>query len=306
LIDYWVSVLLGIVEGLTEFLPVSSTAHLRIAEALLNIPLQDAYWKMYSVVIQLGAILALTLLFLGRIIEFIRTFPEGEDGQHSAWNHPLTLTLAAFVVTAIPSLLLTKVIGEHLENLHFMALALIIGGIVMWAVDAWSVRQEPRVNEVEQMSLPQALWIGACQITSAVFPGTSRSMSTIAAGQLVGMTRPAALEFSFLLSIPTMFAATLYDLAKTVFPGFHPLGGHHHGASLGPVATGHAAIAPVTMTLHGWMVLAVGFIVSFFVALGVVEWFLQWVRNHGFVLFAVYRLIIGAALLTWGARLMAG
>ena len=305
MIDYWVSVLLGIVEGLTEFLPVSSTAHLRIAEAMLRIPLDDPYWKMYSVVIQLGAILALTLLFLGRIIEFIRTFPEGEDGRHTAWNHPLTLTLAAFVVTAVPSLLLTKVIGEHLENLHFMALALIIGGIIMWVVDAWSVRQDARVHEVEQMSLPQALWIGACQITSAVFPGTSRSMSTIAAGQVAGMTRPAALEFSFLVSIPTMFAATLYDLAKALFPGIH-LGGHHHAVNLGPVASGHAAIAPVTMTLHGWLVLAVGFIVSFFVALGVVEWFLQWVRNHGFVLFAVYRLIIGFALLSWSARLVAG
>jgi undecaprenyl-diphosphatase len=303
--DYWVSVLLGIVEGLTEFLPVSSTAHLRIAEALLNIPLGDAYWKMYSIVIQLGAILALTLLFLGRIIEFIRTFPGGEDGCHTVWNHPLTLTLAAFVVTAMPSLLLTKVIGEHLEDLHFMALALIVGGIVMWIVDAWSVRHEARVREIEQMSLPQALWIGACQITSAVFPGTSRSMSTIAAGQVAGMTRPAALEFSFLLSIPTMIAATLYDLAKALWPAFH-LFGRHHVTSLGPVATGHAAIAPVTMTLHGWLVLAVGFLVSFFVALGVVEWFLQWVRNHGFVLFAVYRLIVGAALLTWGARLAAG
>lgn len=306
MIDYWVSVLLGIVEGLTEFLPVSSTAHLRIAEAMLRIPLDDPYWKMYSIVIQLGAILALTLLFLGRIIEFIRTFPKGEDGRHTTWNHPLTLTLSAFVVTAIPSLLLTKVIGEHLENLHFMALALIIGGVIMWVVDAWSVRQEARVHEVEQMSLPQALWIGACQITSAVFPGTSRSMSTIAAGQLAGMTRPAALEFSFLLSIPTMFAATLYDLAKALWPGLHIFGGHHYAASLGPVATGHAAIAPVTMTLHGWMVLAVGFIVSFFVALGVVEWFLQWVRNHGFILFAVYRLIIGFALLSWSARLTPG
>jgi undecaprenyl-diphosphatase len=305
LIDYWISVLLGIVEGLTEFLPVSSTAHLRIVEALLNIPLGDAYWKMYSIVIQLGAILALTLLFLGRIIEFVRTFPEGEDRRHTVWNHPLTLTLAAFVVTAIPSFLLTKVIGEHLEDLHFMAIALIVGGIIMSVVDAWSVRQEARVREVEQMSLPQALWIGACQITSAVFPGTSRSMSTIAAGQLVSMTRTAALEFSFLLSIPTMIAATLYDLAKAIFPGFHLFGGRHH-ANLGPVVTGHAAIAPVSMTLHGWLVLAVGFVVSFFVALGVVEWFLQWVRNHGFVLFAVYRLLVGAAVLVWGARLVAG
>jgi len=298
--DYVVSVLLGIIEGITEFLPVSSTAHLRIGEALFNIPLDDPYWKMYTIVIQLGAILALTLLFAGRIIEFIRTFPRGEDGKHTSWNHPLTLTLVAFVSTAIPSLLLTSVIGRHLESLRAIALALIIGGIVMWAVDAWSLRRDSSISEIEQMSLPQAIWIGLCQVTSAVFPGTSRSMSTIAAGQIAGMTRSAALEFSFLVSIPTMFAATLYDLLKALLPSFHFQ--HRHIPSL-PSAT-HSALAPLVMDAHGWMVLLIGFLVSFSVALGVVEWFLQWVRNHGFVPFAIYRLILGAALLFYGGRLM--
>jgi undecaprenyl-diphosphatase len=287
--DYFISALLGIVEGLTEFLPVSSTAHLRISEALLHINLADPYWKMYTIVIQLGAILALLLLFAGRIIEFFRTFPKGEDGEHTFWNHPLTLTIAAFVFTAIPSLLLIKVIGKHLESLRVMALALLIGGVVMWIVDAWSIRRDPQTKDVEEMSLIQAIWIGICQVTSAVFPGTSRSMSTIAAGQMVGMTRPAALEFSFLVSIPTMIAATGYDLLKTLYPG------HHHVAE--------EAIAPLVMTAHGWIVLAIGFIVSFLVALGVVEWFLQWVRRHGFVLFAIYRIILGTALLVWGAKL---
>lgn len=296
-----VSVLLGIIEGLTEFLPVSSTAHLRIGEAFFGIGLDDPYWKMYTIVIQLGAILALTLLFTGRIIEFIRTFPQGEDGKHTFRNHPLTLTLAAFVCTAIPSLLLTNISGAHLESLRAMALALIIGGIVMWVVDAWSVRHDSAVSDVEQMTLPQAVWIGLCQVFSAVFPGTSRSMSTIAAGQVAGMTRPAALEFSFLVSIPTMFAATLYDLVKSLWPTFHVFRWHKPG-----VATGiHTALAPVVMTGHGWWVLIIGFVVSFFVALGVVEWFLQWVRSHGFVLFALYRLLLGAALLLFGARLMA-
>jgi len=297
-----ISVLLGIIEGLTEFLPVSSTAHLRIGEALFDISLDDPYWKMYTIVIQLGAILALTLLFAGRIIEFLRTFPGGEDGKHTPWNHPLTLTLVAFVCTALPSLMLTSIIGAHLESLRSIAFALIIGGIIMWAVDAWSVRRDPAVSDVEQMTLPQATWIGLCQITSAVFPGTSRSMSTIAAGQLAGMTRPAALEFSFLLSIPTMFAATLYDLVKSLWPGFHLL--HWHKPSI--AAGSHSALAPVVMTGHGWAVLVVGFVVSFFVALGVVEWFLQWVRSHGFVLFALYRLLLGAALFIFGGRLISG
>jgi undecaprenyl-diphosphatase len=298
--DYVISVLLGIIEGLTEFLPVSSTAHLRISEALFDISLDDPYWKMYTIVIQLGAILALTLLFSGRVVEFIRTFPSGEDGKHTVWNHPLTLTLAAFICTAIPSLLLTNVIGSHLESLRTISYALIIGGIVMWIIDAWSVRHDSPVTDVEQMSLLQAIWIGLCQVTSAVFPGTSRSMSTIAAGQLVGMSRSAALEFSFLVSIPTMIAATIYDLIKSLWPGLHILRWHKPGATTGL----HSALAPVLMNTHNWVVLIIGFVVSFFVALGVVEWFLQWVRNHGFVLFALYRILLGAALLLFCARLM--
>jgi undecaprenyl-diphosphatase len=297
--DYVVSVLLGIIEGLTEFLPVSSTAHLRIAESLFGIGLGDPYWKMYTIVIQLGAILALTLLFAGRIIEFVRSFPRGEDGKHTVWNHPITLTTVAFVVTAIPSLLLTNIIGAHLESLPAISLALVVGGIVMWVVDAWSVRHESHVGDVEQMSLAQAAWVGLCQITSAVFPGTSRSMSTIAAGQLAGMTRSAALEFSFLLSIPTMIAATLYDLVRSLFPTLHILHWHKPGSAPGL----HSALAPVAINGHGWIVLIIGFSVSFVVALAVIEWFMQWVRNHGFVLFGIYRILLGAVLLYYGARL---
>jgi len=288
--DYVMSVLLGIVEGLTEFLPVSSTAHLRIMEALLRIDLTNPYWKMYTIVIQLGAILALLLLFLGRIIEFLRTFPEGEEGNRTIYNHPLTLTMVAFFCTAVPSLVLIKLIGKHLESIRIMALALLIGGIVMWVVDAWSVRRDPSTKDVEEMTLGQAIWIGLCQTLSAVFPGTSRSMSTIAAGQVAGMTRSAALEFSFLISIPTMVAATGYDLLKTMHPR------HVEGAE---------AIAPLVMTGHNWIVLAIGFVVSFIVALGCVEWFLQWVRHHGFVVFAVYRIVLGTLLLIFGSHLMA-
>src|SRR5207302_674545 len=171
--EYLLSVFLGIVEGLTEFLPVSSTAHLRICEALLHIDLHDGFWKMYTIVIQLGAILAFALL---------------------------------------------------------------IGGIVMWIVDAVFTR--PRTMHMEEMTLPQAIWIGAAQILSAVFPGTSRSMSTIAAGQVAGLSRPAALEFSFFLSMPTMVVATGFDFLKTVMP-------HHHETD----------IAPLAMNLHEWIVL---------------------------------------------------
>jgi undecaprenyl-diphosphatase len=284
---YLQSVLLGIVEGLTEFLPVSSTAHLRITEALMKIPLDDAYWSMYTIVIQLGAILALLLLFLGRIVDFMRTFPKGERGDRNWLTHPISLTLVAFACTSAPALRLHKWSEKNLDNLTTMALALLIGGIVMWIIDAWSNHREAGTTHVEEMSLPQAIWIGLCQSLSAIFPGTSRSMSTIAAGQLVGMDRPSALEFSFLLSIPTMIAATVWDLKKEVFPS-------------------HGVVAHAAMNTNNWIVLLIGFAVSFIVAWGVVEWFLFWVRKHGFTIFAIYRILLGGALLLWGAKYIGG
>jgi len=276
--EYLLSVFLGIVEGLTEFLPVSSTAHLRICEALLHIDLHDGFWKMYTIVIQLGAILALPVYFWNRIIQFVRTFPRGERGNRTIFTHPLSLTLIAFVVTAVPAWALTKQIGKNLENLWGMAFALLIGGIVMWVVDAVFTR--PHTMHMEEMTMPQAIWIGAAQILSAIFPGTSRSMSTIAAGQVAGLSRPAALEFSFFLSMPTMVVATGFDFLKTVMP-------HHH----------EAEIAPLAMTPHAWIVLAIGFVISFVVALAVVAWFMNWVRARGFVPFAIYRIVLGIALL---------
>lgn len=290
---YIQSVLLGIVEGLTEFLPVSSTAHLRITEALMKIPLEDEYWKMYTIVIQAGAILALLLLYLGRIVEFIRTFPKGENDDRNWLTHPISLTLIAFACTSVPALLLKKWSDRNLSSLTVIALALLIGGIVMWAVDAWSARFEPNTTHVEEMSLGQSIWIGLCQSLSAIFPGVSRSMSTIAAAQVTGLDRPSALEFSFLLSIPTMLAATGYDLLKELHPS----------KAAGAVG---AATAHVAMNTDRWVVLVIGFVVSFIVALGVVEWFLLWVRRHGFVLFAVYRILLGVALLLWGSRYIAG
>ena len=295
--DYLLSLVLGIVEGLTEFLPVSSTAHLRITEALLHINLADGYWKMYTIVIQLGAILCLPVYFRHRIAKFLSTFPAGERGDRTILTHPLSLTLVAFVVTAIPAFLLTKVIGKHLESLTIMGTSLLVGGIVMWIVDARNARAETagpnapqsRIHtwHMEDMSLGQAIWIGACQILSAVFPGTSRSMSTIAAGQLAGMSRASALEFSFFLSIPTMVVATAYDLLKSL-----------RGKGVNPIGVSQ-------IDSHGWVVLAIGFVVSFLVAYLSVAWFMAWVRRRGFAPFAVYRIIVGALVLAFAARLAA-
>ena len=289
--DYLLSVLLGIVEGLTEFLPVSSTAHLRLVEELMHVPLSSGYWKMYSIVIQLGAILVLPIYFRSHIAKLISTWPEGEHRDCTPLTHPLSLVMIAFVVTAGPAFLLTKVIGKNLESLYVMGASLLLGGIVMWVIDAMKAPWEKagpdtpgspiHTWKMDDVHGGQAIWIGACQILSAVFPGASRSMCTIAAGQVAGMSRAAALEFSFFLSMPTMAMATLYTLYKSL-----------SGKDENPI--GVAQITP-----HEWVILGIGFVVSFIVAYGAVVWFMAWVRKRGFAPFAVYRIIIGALVLAW-------
>jgi undecaprenyl-diphosphatase len=186
---------------------------------------------------------------------------------------------------------LTKVIGKNLESLRVIGTSLLVGGIVMWLIDARNSKSEAagpdapqsRIHtwRMEDMGIGQAIWIGACQILSGVFPGTSRSMSTIAAGQLAGMSRASALEFSFFLSIPTMVVATCYDLLKSLM-----------GKTENPVGVSQ-------IDAHGWVILAIGFVVSFIVAYGSVAWFMAWVRKRGFVPFAIYRILLGIAVLVW-------
>jgi len=295
--DYWLALVLGVVEGLTEFIPVSSTAHLRIAERLLDVPPGDGYWKMFSIVIQLGAILCLPIYFWRHIANLLSTFPRGEHHDRTIFTHPLSLTTLAFVVTAIPSFLLTKIIGKNLENFYIFGTSLLVGGVIMWVIDKMRAPWElagPRTPgspihtwNMDEMGSAQALWIGACQILAGVFPGTSRSMSTIAAGQLWGMSRAAALEFSFFLSMPTMAAATLYALWKSMTTqekGANPLGVSQ-------------------MNPHDWAILGIGFVVSFIVAYGSVAWFMGWVRRRGFVPFAIYRISLGIAVLAYAGWL---
>ena len=279
---YLLSVLFGVIEGLTEFLPVSSTAHLRLVKPLVGVSLDDPYWKMYDVVIQLGAILAVVVYFRSRILGFLRSFPRGEGGDKTIWTHPVTLVMLAFVVTSVPILAgLDDVIKGNLESLTVFGTSLLVGGVVMWVVDARYGRRNA-TDAVEHVRPWQAAVVGAAQVLAAVFPGTSRSMATIAGGQVSGMGRATALEFSFFLAIPTMSAAFGYDLltSLTAEPGE-------------PGAIGR------TLTATDWGVLAVGFAVSFVVAWGVIAWFMAWVRRRGFVPFAVYRIVLGVGVLAW-------
>lgn len=270
--DYWIAFVAGIVEGLTEFLPVSSTAHIVITNKLLGVDLKSPFWKMFTVVIQLGAILAVVVYFRQRLADFIRSFLR--EKSKARWSHPLVIVLLSFVVTAIPCFLMDKFIVDRLESPTTIAWALILGGIAMVAIDR-SYSQRATTQRMEDMSLKQAIAIGTAQILAATFPGTSRSMATIAGGQVMGLSRPAALEFSFFLSIPVMFSAAGFKLIQFI------------------------AKEPVQIESNQWITLGVGFATSFFVAWGVIAWFMQWVKSHGFLPFAIYRMAAGIAILIW-------
>jgi undecaprenyl-diphosphatase len=203
---------------------------------------------------------------------------EDPDGPNRPWwQHPLALVILSFLVTAIPCFLMDKLIGENLEKPLFIGLAMLVGGIAMLWVDR-VFSPKAKTDTIETMTLRQAIVIGATQILAAVFPGTSRSMATIAGGQIMGLSRPAALEFSFFLSIPVMFAASGFKLLQFVLK------------------------SPVQIQSQQWLTLAIGFVTSFAVALAVIAWFMQWVRTKGFAPFAIYRIAVGAAVIWWALR----
>ncbi|HVW10132.1 MAG TPA: undecaprenyl-diphosphate phosphatase [Bryobacteraceae bacterium] len=283
--DYLLTAILGIVEGITEFLPISSTAHLRIAQAWLGTDLSNRFWEMFAIVIQIGPILTLPIFFRERIAVWLRSFPGGTRGDRTVLTHPLTLTFVSLVFTAVPALAVEKLIAKHLEDISLIAMTMIAGGIVMWVVDSMfggretGVTESEAAREIERMGFLRAVWIGLCQAVSGIFPGTSRSMATISGGQICGLSRTAALEYSFLLSIPTMVAATGHDLRKSL--------------------KGTVGEPPLHIDAHGWILLLLGTVISFVVAYAVVGWFLNWVRTRGFVPFAIYRILFGAAVLAW-------
>lgn len=256
-----IAIILGLIEGLTEFLPVSSTAHLRIAQALMGLDLQSEFWKLFAVVIQLGAIASVLFYFHERLRQIF-----------SQKNKKIVILIAiAFCATVAPVLVFRKMISQNLEDLSLIAHALILGGIAMIVVD-----RRPQKNKMIQDLKPQAvIFVGFFQALSAIFPGLSRSMSTILGGQLMGLSRKEALEFSFLLSLPTMLAATSYDLFRAVFQD--------------PVL--------LNEVLTKWVALLAGIITSFIVAFLVISWFMSWVRTRGFMPFAIYRILLGAFIL---------
>ncbi len=249
---------LGVVEGITEFLPVSSTGHLILAGDMLGFTGDKA--KTFDVFIQLGAILAVVWMYREKIFSTVKSIGAEKT------NRFLLNLLTAFLPAVFFGLIAHSFIKRHLFNPVTVAIALIVGGIAMLVIER--VVKKPVVMDVDDVSFKQALGIGMAQ-TLSLFPGVSRAGATIMGAMCFGLERKAATEFSFFLAIPTMFAAVSYDLLKT----FHNL------------------------SINDLPVFAVGFIVSFFSALIVIKAFLGFVTKHTFDSFAVYRIIFGAAVL---------
>ncbi len=252
--------LLGIVEGLTEFLPVSSTGHLILLIELLHF--EGPKGHVFEVVIQLGAILAICWVYRVRLWDAAIGAPKDKGKQRFIAN-----ILIGFLPAAIIGALLHEYIKTLLFNPWVVSVMLIVGGVIILLVERY--KPEPLYQEIEAFSWKLALKIGFCQAL-AMIPGTSRSGATIMGALLLRVERKAATEYSFFLAIPTMLGATVYDLSKNI----------EH------------------LTLDGWGVIAVGFIAAFVAAMIMVRWAIRFIARHGFTPFAYYRMLLGGVMLT--------
>jgi undecaprenyl-diphosphatase len=258
--DFFKAIVLGIVEGLTEFLPVSSTGHLLLVNQFLgNDPARKEFWDTFSVLIQFGAILALLSIYFGRLWRLALGFFTDPAARRFVIG-----VLIAFLPAAVIGALAHDFIKGVLFNVWIVCFTLIVGGAILLWIDQLDLR--PRYMDAERYSLPMYLTIGFAQCLAMV-PGVSRAGATIVAAMLLGGDRRSAAEFSFWLAMPTMFGAFVYDLYK----------------SRGQ------------MSLDNSLLIAVGFAVSFVAAWIVVKTFLGYVQRHGFALFAWWRVVVGTA-----------
>lgn len=249
-------VLLGLIEGITEFLPISSTGHLLVAEHWLG-----ARSDTFNVVIQAGAILAVTLIYRQRLWQLATGLRDPQNRDYAA------KLAAAFLITAVLGFIVTKLGFKLPERVTPVAWAFVIGGVWMIAAEYFAAKRPDNAK----VSWLVAILVGLAQIVAAIFPGTSRSSATIFIAMLAGTSnRPAATEFAFLVGIPTMFAASSYELLKAVKAG----------------------------DVHeDWTALVIAFVVSTITAFVAVKWLLGYIRSHDFTPFALYRIVLGALLL---------
>ena len=268
--EFLKAVLFGIVEGITEWLPVSSTGHLILLNEFVKLDVSEAFYEMFQVVIQLGAILAVIVLFFHKLNPLApKKTPTQKKDTWQLWFK----VVAAVLPSAVVGLLLDDWMDEHLYNYIVVAVMLIVYGVAFLFVEKRNSKLDCKVTDVAQLDYRTAILIGAFQCLSLI-PGTSRSGATILGGIILGVSRPAAAEFSFFLAIPTMLGASALKLLKFLMEGVQ--------------ATGTEIMALIT-----------GCVVSFIVSVLVIKGLMEYVRKHSFSVFGIYRIVLGIVVLAY-------
>lgn len=270
MIEILKAILFGIVEGITEWLPVSSTGHLILLDEFVKLDVSAAFYEMFQVVIQLGAILAVIVLFFHKLNPFAPS--KSVQQKKKTWSLWLKVVVAV-IPSAVVGLLLDDWMDAHLYNYIVVAVMLIVYGVAFLFVEKWNATRSFRIRSVDAIDYKTALLMGAFQCLSLI-PGTSRSGATILGAIILGVSRAAGAEFSFFMAIPTMLGASALKLLKYLLEG-------------------------VQMTGTEFGVLIVGSVVSFVVSLIVIRGLMEYVRKHSFSIFGVYRIVLGAAVLLY-------
>ena len=272
MIEILKSILYGIVEGITEWLPISSTGHMILLEEIMPMNVSKSFWSMFLVVIQLGAILAVVLLYWNKIFPFRKN----KEGKYTSvksiwilWSKILVATIPA----AIIGLALDDWIDAHLYNGFVVAIMLILVGVAFIYIENRNKNMRPSVNSLSALSYKDALIIGLFQVVAAVLPGTSRSGATIVGGLMIGVSRAVAAEFTFFLAIPVMFGASLLKLVKF----------------------------GLAFSVLEFFILVIGMVVAFFVSIFVIRFLMSYIKKHDFKVFGWYRIVLGAFVLIFFA-----
>ncbi len=277
IIEYLKAALFGVVEGITEWLPISSTGHMILLNEIIPLNVSQEFWNMFEVVIQLGAILAVVIIFWKQIWPFTLKNGSEKNGIKrlvktdiiSLWGK----ILVACIPAAIVGLLLDNILEKYLYNYVVVATALIVFGVAFIVVETWNKNRTPKVESLNDLTYKLAIIIGLFQLLAAVFPGVSRSGATIVGALLIGVSRTVAAEFTFFLAVPVMAGASLLKLLKFGF----------------------------NFTAQEFIILAVGFIVAFAVSIVVIKFLLKFIKKHDFKVFGWYRIVLGTAVLIYFA-----
>ncbi|MCD8056420.1 MAG: undecaprenyl-diphosphate phosphatase [Clostridiales bacterium] len=267
------AIFFGIVQGITEWLPISSTGHMILLDEFIHLDVSEDFMELFEVLIQLGSIIAVLVVYFTKLNPFS---PKKTPKEKKSTWHMWMCVIAGVIPSAVAGILLDDWFNEHFYNWYTVAATLIIYGIAFIVIERLNRGREYKINSPEDIDIKTALLIGCFQVL-AIIPGTSRSGSTIIGAMLLGTSRTAAAEFSFFMAIPTMLGASLLKGVKIL------------------------AIDGLAVTANEWLLLAVASVVAFLVSLAVIKFLVGFVRRHSFSSFGVYRIILGAAVIIYFA-----